>query len=182
MNYQTIDDVYSANAAIREKLKQTIASLTDTQLTARPDGEKWSVTELVEHISIVNQGITRICAKLLSKAEAAGALANGKVTISQDFTEKAEGSTQVKLEAPEMVHPTSGVSIDESFARLEGNHAALEDLRAKFEKFDGTQAKFPHPYFGDLSAHEWFVLSGGHEARHLRQIRKLVEKIALVAP
>lgn len=177
MNYQTIDEVYSANAAIREKLKQAIASLNETQLTARPDGEKWNVTELVEHISIVNEGLTRICSKLLSKAEAAGNLADGRVTISNEFAEKAEASTQVKLEAPEMVHPTSGSSIDESFARMDQTYTAVEELRAKFEKFDGTQAKFPHPYFGDLSAHEWLALSGGHEGRHLRQIRKLVEKI-----
>lgn len=177
MNYQTIDDVYSANAAIREKLKQTIGSLTEDQLTARPDGEKWTVTELVEHISIVNEGLTRICAKLLSKAEAAGNLSDGKVTISKDFADKAEGSTHIKLEAPEIVHPTASVSIDDSFARMDSNHEAIEALREKFKKFDGIQAKFPHPYFGDLSAHEWLVLIGGHEGRHLRQIRKLVEKI-----
>lgn len=177
MSYQTIDDVYSANAAIREKLKQTIGSLTETQLTARPDGEKWSVTELVEHISIVNEGVTRICAKLLSKAEAAGNLADGSLTVSKDFTEKAEEIAHIKLEAPEMVHPKAAASIEESYSKLDTNHAAVDDLREKFKKFDGTQAKFTHPFFGDLSAQEWLVLSGGHEARHIRQIRKLVEKI-----
>jgi len=43
-----------------------------------------------------------------------------------------------------------------------------------FETNDGNQNKFPHPYFGDLSAIEWLVLIGGHEVRHLRQIKGMI--------
>jgi hypothetical protein len=43
--------------------------------------------------------------------------------------------------------------------------------------FDGDTHKFPHPYFGPLSAVEWLVLLGGHEARHLQQIKNIAGKI-----
>ena len=182
MNYTSLEEVYAANDAIREKLKQTVTSLPADTLHARPEGEKWSIAEIVEHVSMVNAGVVRICGKLLSKAEADGKLSNGVLSISTEFIANATGSTDVKLEAPEMVQPVAGASVEESFGVLDTNHTALSALREKFEKFDGCDPKFPHPYFGDLSAQEWLALSGGHEFRHLRQIKRLIEKLALDGP
>lgn len=177
MEYKTIEEVYTANAAIRKKLKQTIGSLSARQLTHLPEDEKWTVTQLVEHVAIVNGGMSRICAKLLSKAEAAGLASDGSCTISNAFTEAGRSAVNTKFQAPEMVHPVNNLSIEDSFAKLDEAAAAFENLKEKFSKFDGAEAKFPHPYFGDLSAQEWLVLAGGHEARHISQIRKLAEKI-----
>ena len=72
MEYKTVDDVYAANTAIREKFKASFASLSEDQLNAKPEGEAWSVAQIVEHVAIVNGGALRICAKLLGKGEAAG--------------------------------------------------------------------------------------------------------------
>ena len=177
MEYKTIDDVYAANNSIREQLKQNIRSLSDQQMTALPDGEKWTIAQLVEHIAMVSEGMSRICAKLLSKAEADGRTSDGNLSMSSAFKDQAGQAATTKMEAPQMVQPTGAVSIDESFAKLDSSQAAFETLREKFQKFDGSEPKFPHPYFGDLSAQEWLVLSGGHEARHLRQIQKLAERI-----
>ena len=175
MNYTTLEEAFAANDAIRGKLKETVAALTEEQLDARPDGEKWSVKQIVEHVAMVNDGVVRICSKLLSKAEAAGHAATG-FSISSEFLEKAMGSADAKLEAPEIVRPGAAPLAD-SLAKLDAATETLKVLREKFEKFDGTDPKFPHPYFGDLSAQEWFVLSGAHEGRHLRQIRHIVEKL-----
>jgi len=175
MNYATLDEAYAANDAIRAKMKETVAALSDEQLDARPDGEKWSVKQIVEHVAMVNDGVARICSKLLSKAEAAGRPANG-FAMSVSFLEKAIGSADAKLEAPEIVHP-GGAPLADSLAKLDSATDVLKGLREKFEKFDGTEPKFPHPYFGDLSAQEWLVLGGAHEGRHLRQIRRITAKL-----
>lgn len=176
MNYQTLDEAYAANDAVRSKLKATVSALSEEQLNTRPDGEKWSVRQIVEHVAMVNDGAVRICTRLLSKAEEAGKRANG-FHVSNEFVEKGAGVVGVKLEAPEIVHPVAGASLADSLAKLDACSQAMRMLREKFEKFDGTEPKFPHPYFGDLSAQEWFVLSGAHEGRHLGQIRRILEKL-----
>jgi hypothetical protein len=179
MNYQTISDVYEANDRVREKLKAVAASVSDEQASARPDGEKWTVAELVEHIAIVNEGMIRISAKLLGKAQASGAAASdGSVRLSETFRQQAAGARESKFEAPEMVRPKGGVTIAESLARLDENRARLEELRALFETVDCSEFKFPHPAFGELSAHDWLALLGGHEARHIEQIGRILAKIA----
>ena len=177
MNYTSIEEVYAANDAIRGKFKQAVASVPPNKLDAHPEGEKWSVAQIVEHVSMVNEGVVRICAKLLSKAEADGRLSGGSFSMSPEFIENATRSIDVKLEAPEFVQPASGASVEASLGKLDTNQAALSDLREKFEKFDGCEPKFPHPYFGNLSAQEWLTLSGGHELRHLRQIKRILEKL-----
>jgi hypothetical protein len=177
MHYQSIDDIYAANDSIREKLKKMVSGLGDEQLSALPESEKWTLAQLVEHVALVNEGTTRICAKLLSKAEASGKTGDGRVNISDTFVRKGGEIATIKIDAPDFVQPKTGATIDESLAKLNSNQAVLEDLREKFKQFDGTEAKFPHPFFGDLSAQEWLVLSGAHESRHVKQIRALIEKI-----
>jgi hypothetical protein len=56
MNNQTIGDIYATNDKIREKTKRLVASLTDRQTSDLPEGEKWTIAEIVEHIAIVQDG------------------------------------------------------------------------------------------------------------------------------
>ena len=177
MNYETIDQIYDANKKIRERLKNLVSRLTETQITALPEDEKWTVAQIVEHISMVDEGSMKICAKLLKKAEAAGRISDGKVSISGNFLQKGKEIARMKVSAPEFVQPTGAKSITESLAKLDENTEQLKQLRGLFESFDGTDLKFPHPFFGDISAHEWLSLKGGHEMRHIKQIENVLAKI-----
>ena len=178
MNYETINDIYEGNNKIRTRLKDLVTSLTPEQLTALPDDEKWSVTQIVEHISMVDESTMRICAKLLKKAQEGGAAsADSRVVISDDFRQKGSEIAAIKVDAPSFVQPTGERSIEECIAKLDANSEQLEQLRSLFESVDGTQLKFPHPFFGEISAQEWLALKGGHEMRHIKQIERLLEKL-----
>src|SRR5215213_3358758 len=113
MNYQTISEIYEANDKIRAKLKGVVADLSDEQANTLPDGEKWTVKEFVEHISIVSEGATRIAAKLLREAKPKDGAADGKAYLSETFKEKIAGAGEAKFEAPERVRPTGTKSIAE---------------------------------------------------------------------
>ena len=177
MEYRSLDDIFAINEKLHQKLQLAVGSLTGEQAAALPEGEKWSVSQIVEHISLVEDGIYRICSKLLRKAEAAGQMNSGQVDLT-NFMKKAEVSMDAKLEAPEYVHPVNGRTIAESLELLDANMRRMSELKLQFEKYDGNAFKFPHPYFGDLSAVEWLTLSGGHKIRHVRQIEKLIQKAA----
>jgi uncharacterized damage-inducible protein DinB len=177
MNYQKISEIYEANAKIREKLKETVSGLTEEQANFLPEGEKWTAANLVEHIALVENGITRISAKLLAEAQAAGEKASGEAKISEEFLQKASWGRTQKFEAPERTHPTGNLTIAESLAKLDENRPKLEELRPLFETVECSDFKFPHPAFGDMSAHEWLALTGGHELRHIAQIKNLLRQI-----
>ena len=174
MNYQTIADVYAANDKIREQLKETVENLTDEQAGISPEGGKWTIAQLVEHVALVEEGMTRISAKLLNEAREQGKTADGSVKISEDFMRKAAGAREQKIEAPDRVQPKANLTIAESLAKIEENRKVLDALRPLFESVECSDHKFPHPAFGDLTAHEWLTLIGGHEARHIAQIRRIL--------
>lgn len=177
MNYQTIDEIYAANEKIYEKLKSLVSSLSDEQANFLPEDEKWTVAKIVEHISMVENSMMRICAKLLREAQAKGETSDGRANITTDFLEKLSGTRGHKFEAPEMVHPPGNQTIAESLTKMEETRKNLEEMRALFESVGCAEAKFPHPTFGALNANEWLALLGGHEMRHTQQIARLLEKI-----
>lgn len=172
MKYQTIEDVYAANDKIRARFLETIESLSDEQVNALPEGEKWTIAQLVEHVSIVEESMSKITYKLLKEARASGKASDGTVKFSDDFSQKSAESRNQKLVAPDRVHPTGSVSLADSLKKLEENRQKLYELKPLFETVDCSEHKFPHPSFGELTAHEWLALIGGHENRHLEQIKK----------
>jgi hypothetical protein len=172
MNYQTIEEVYAANDKIRARLLEVIGEISDEQAHALPDGEKWTIAQIVEHISIVEDGMGRISYKLLNEAKENGKSSDGKVLISHAFAEKAAGARAQKFEAPDRVRPTGNQTIAESIEKLKESRKRLYDLKPLFETVDCSEHKFPHPAFGELTAHEWLALVGGHEFRHLEQIKR----------
>jgi hypothetical protein len=126
---------------------------------------------------MVDEGTSKICAKLIRKAQEDGARAAQKLNVSDDFLNKSVEVRGLKITAPDRVQPTGSVSIGESLSRMDANRERWNELRSLFQEFDGDVAKFPHPFFGDISAVEWLIMAGGHEARHTEQIRKLLNKL-----
>ncbi|MCC6327104.1 MAG: DinB family protein [Acidobacteria bacterium] len=176
MQYSSISDIYEANTSVRTKLKQALASVNEQQAKVRPDGEDWSIAEVAEHVSIVGNGMYRICAKLLSKAEAAGQSSDVAIDLTT-FGARIGEIAEIKLEAPELVRPTGTKSIEESLASLDETENSFRALLPIFEKFPTDPAKFPHPYLGDMTAVEWLAMYGLHEGRHLTQIKNILKKM-----
>lgn len=172
-----INDIYETNDKTHEKLVETVSNLTDEQANRLPDGEKWTIANMVEHIAIVQDGMTRISGKLLTKAQSAGKTSDGSLILSESFAQKTAAARTQKLQSPDIAHPTGTQTIAASLAKMQETRAKLEDLRPLFESVECSDYKFPHPLMGDLTAHEWLALIGGHAARHLRQIENLLEKV-----
>ncbi len=173
-----IKDIYEYNKNIHEKTKQLAASLNEAQTAALADNEKWTVAHIFEHMAIVKDGMVKISAKLLNAAQAAGKTADGTAILSENFQTKAAEALKNKLEAPERVRPSGGQTIAESLAKMDETEVILKDLLPLFETVECSDFKFPHPFMGELSAHEWLTLVGRHEARHLMQIENILEKMA----
>ncbi|HEV8160621.1 MAG TPA: DinB family protein [Pyrinomonadaceae bacterium] len=180
MNNQTINDIYETNNEIREKTKQLVADLTDEQTAFLPESEKWTIAHIIEHIAIVQDGMAKISTKLLTQAQAAGKTADGAARLSENFVQKAAEAKTLKFQAPDRVHPSGNQTIEESLKKMDETREKLEELRPLFESVECSDFKFPHPFMGELTAHEWLTLVGGHEARHLRQIENMLEKSASI--
>jgi uncharacterized damage-inducible protein DinB len=177
MKYQTIAEIYSANQSIREKLRQTLLALTPEQVVFRSSRNDWTITEIVEHMAIVENGMVNIVSGLLQKATAENVENDGSANISEEFLKKTallSNRRERKAVAPERVLPTGRPSITESLSKMDENGKLLTHIRPRLETVNTQKFKFPHPFFGDLNATEWLALIGGHELRHIDQIEEIL--------
>ncbi len=108
----------------------------------------WSVLMTLEHLRIVNLA----CASIIRE------LSEGRVPSGKASTADVKPSPHVT----ESVLATYEASCDEVLAAV----AAAKDL--------DDPARFPHPWFGPMSARRWHVLAAVHLGLHRRQIEAIL--------
>ena len=169
MIYDTVDDVFAANKDVRRRLLARVERLEAARANASEGG--WTVTQIVEHLSIAEPRITNAIEGMLAPTEGNGDERQPFMRFSLDEqAEKARG----KIEAPEFLRP-KGLSLAEGLTRLKESRAALEALRPRFESADYSRV-LKHSAFGMLNAAQWLAFLGMHEERHLRQIERILGK------
>jgi hypothetical protein len=170
--YNSVADLYGAMDATRARLRDTLADLSPEQESLRDGEGRWSIGEVVEHLSILDTRIAGLAARFVEKAESEGALreqAGGDIgTI--DLSEFAARGAEEKYVAPELVRPAGSVAVSDSLARMDEARDALRLLQPRIEALDLSGHKYPHPAFGPLDLYHWLAVLALHEERHRRQI------------
>ena len=109
----------------------------------------WSVWMTLDHLRIVNGGITRTIASLGKGVTPPGKASTAAVKPSSSASASVAG-----------VHEKSCDTLLETAA-------AIPELK--------TAAKYQHPWFGPLNAEGWLALAGGHMEIHRVQIERILE-------
>jgi uncharacterized damage-inducible protein DinB len=182
MIYHSIAEIYEANDGARARLFRSVENLSEAEQTFHPAPGKWSIAEVLEHVSLVESNVVRLLRMFLRKAEAAGgARAEGEPFATVSIKEFVEQAATNKYQSPEAAVPSGSATIADSLARLDETRAALETLRPVVERLDCTQMLYPHPAFGPLNLYQWLAFMGVHQSRHRRQIEALKETLDAAA-
>lgn len=104
----------------------------------------WSLLMVLDHLRIVNQGITGVITEL-----GAGRVPTGKVSTAD--VKPAVGVTKEVI-----------IGFDLGCRDFIETAARIQDLK--------TSLRFPHPWFGPMDAATWHFMIGFHMKLHLRQI------------
>ncbi len=175
MSYESLSQIFDEMDQIHSNFYQRVEAFSDDEIAARPSPDVWSVGEIIEHVSLVEQSILKLINVLLMKAEAAGVAANADGSIEPISVEKiVERSSREKYQAPETACPTGNVSIADSVTRMRSVRESLEQIRPRLQKTDLSNVSYPHPAFGPMNLYEWLILLGIHERRHLAQIESII--------
>jgi hypothetical protein len=153
------------NKRIREEVLQSICGLTDEQLNERTGDGSWSIMQVLEHLFLIEQSITKSISKQLVNEESVPA-ENKPIHYAVDRSRK--------ITAPSFVTPS------EDYITLEDMKRKLTESRAELIKVVNEanpdlleQKSFPHPVFGLVSLKQWVPFIGFHEKRHLLQIEEI---------
>lgn len=156
----------------QRELEELVARTPDELWATKPAPERWSVSEIVEHLG----GAEGLLFGMLQQALAAPASADWALVEGGMSTENFLGMLQDrshKYQAPEPIQPKGGLTRAEALAKFAGARAvSAEFVRrttapVKKHLVDGPAGK--------MTAHQVLVLLGGHNLRHNAQIREALE-------
>lgn len=171
--HTTPGEIVDALDGARSALLDTSRDLTQAQLDSRPDPERWSIGENLDHLARVERGVASLLRKKLDEARAAGEPVAAPPQIATlDRFQIATNPRKVK--APDRVAPEHGVARDELLARLERGRAELRDAYDALADYDLTAHTFPHPALGEINLYQWVIFVAQHERRHLNQINSVL--------
>ena len=141
----------------------------------KPAPDRWSVAETLEHLSRVEEGITRLLALRLSEAGAAGLLQpeRDESPVAGSIDHALITDRRRRVTAGERVLPRGEMDAETALSALANSRAKLRDLLVANDGLALGVVSHPHPFLGPIDGYQWFVFIGSHEARHADQIREI---------
>ncbi|HLF82897.1 MAG TPA: DinB family protein [Blastocatellia bacterium] len=159
----------------REKLLQSVSGLSDAQLNHKGEETAWSVSDVLNHVSLVDEANAKLTSNMLKRARAKNLPPDPspEASVIHSMDEIFARMGAAKFQAPDFVAPHSHSPVDESLTRLK---ASRERMLANVEQLDGYDLSgltYPHPFAGELNTYQWVLMAGAHEARHASQINRM---------
>lgn len=181
MIYHSVAEVYTAKAAVLERLRRRTHGLTAEQVAFRPTESSWSIAGVAEHLTIVEGQMLKLTGSLLRRTEDAGKFSPGGI-VEIHLEEIAERGRREKFTTYDAAVPTGTVGMDASLHRLTEIETELRRLEPRLSAVDLSFASFPHAIFGPLTLGQWLGFLVLHEERHLGQIESILVMPGLMAP
>jgi hypothetical protein len=173
MIYHTIADILAANEQAQALFMAAVSNLTEAQADFRPDEDQWTIAEIVEHVSIIDNNFLRLTHKLLKEAESAPKSPKTDLNLGHTSLDENGHQHPGPLQAPDRVRPQGGARIEDSLAKMRASLAGFAKIQSRLEAVDLSEQMFAHPFLGPINAYQWMVLLGEHEDRHRGQIERL---------
>jgi hypothetical protein len=143
--------------------------LSSAQLTFKPGPDRWSIAEVIEHLTIVEQWIQRGLFDQFTSAPAPDPKRDVAAIDSMLMTQMPDRTTKAK--APEFAQPTGKGSPAETIQKFTGARTATTQFSKSQSDLRGHIMQ--HPFFGPLDGYQWLIMIAAHTERHAKQIAEV---------
>jgi hypothetical protein len=143
-----------------------LAGVDDRDWTTRPEPDQWSMSEVLEHVTIANRGL----AARLDRLQALDA--------PPDITDEEMPYLFYRgAEPPEVARPTgTWTVVDDAVEQLRTSAGALLAW-AEATTVDLRSHGLPHPVFGVLDGAQWLRFAAVHTWRHRAELQTVRHSI-----
>ena len=168
-----LEQVFARLDRSRASLGAAVDGVPASVRETRPAPDRWSVAEVIEHLSIVERMFSDRIARALEARSAALDRETEERAALPEGVETRMADRVNKRNAPDVAQPKGALPCAAAWAIVQDGH---ERLRAALGRTDGLalgQVTLDHPFFGSLTIYQWIELIAAHEARHTEQIREI---------
>ena len=163
----------------RRGVHEAVAAVPPELRGRKPAPERWSVAEVVEHLSMIEQRVAALLTMHVTSARANGV---GPDTETSSVVASFVNPENVidrakKIVAPKQVTPTGTIDTTAGTEALDRAHAAMV---ASLQNANGVSLQNivqAHPVLGPLNMYHYIVALGLHDARHAAQIREIGQSL-----
>jgi hypothetical protein len=175
-----IQELIDYLAEHRRRLHEAVASVPPSLRERKPAPDRWSVAEVVEHVSLVEQSVAALLTRKVTAARANGVGPDPDMSsiISTYADPNAVVDRSRKFSAPALVHPTGSVGTTAGTEALVQAHAAMVSSLQNANGVNLAPLTATHPALGLLNMYHWVVALALHDDRHAAQIREIVQSFA----
>jgi uncharacterized damage-inducible protein DinB len=152
----------------REGLRHAVEVVPADAREQRLGEERWSVAEILEHLSLVEGSVTRLLGRLAADPGAADLPGN---VISLDLAALVDRSRPIA--AIDSTLPSGALTWRQAWDELTDRRRELLRLVTSVDGIVLHRVRAPHSVFGLLDGVDWIRFVEGHEARHTAQILEI---------
>ena len=157
--------------SVHKKLINTIAPLDARLYSERPGENEWSVAEIVHHLCLVEDRVTK-------ELEAAIGREPRRVGLLRRFMPTSIVSLRLlRVKSPKAVTPLDAPGFDVALANFNRARESLKTLCATHGEERFRNLVFTHPFLGEIDGVATISFVGYHEQRHYKQIREVLRKL-----
>jgi DinB superfamily len=156
-------------------LESVLTGIEDEFCARKPTTGGWSITEIVEHLVIIEERIPRFLQRKLPEQELALQSANARVHDSK-LVERV--ISMGKAQAPESTKPTGRYRSCRQALDAFGaaRQRTLAYIRSVPPELRGRL--LPHPMLGPIDGSQWLLFLAAHTQRHTQQINEVKAALA----
>lgn len=157
--------------SVHQKLIDTVSPLDSKVFAARPSDDEWSVAEIVQHLSLVEE-------RVVKDLEHAIAAEPQRLEFLRRLVPTFIVSSRLlRVKAPKAVNPTVVPEKNDGVDNFNRARQSLKDLCDAHGRRRFRQIVFNHPFLGRIDGVATVSFVAYHEQRHLKQIREVLKKL-----
>jgi Protein of unknown function (DUF1569) len=141
------------------------------ECAVRRDPDKWSVVEIVEHLTRAYSGTAKGFERCVEKGAPLATTASIKQRVQQ-FALINLGYFPEGRQAPKHIIPTGELDLGAVVGAVRRDLARLDDSASKAKQALGSGKMLDHPLLGALTVGQWLKFHVVHTQHHAKQISR----------
>ena len=155
----------------RTDLERSVAGLDDELCSANPAASGWSITQIIEHLIIIEKRVLLLLQTKLPEQESVSD-ASAPQRKDTELVDQVR-SRATRINAPEVTQP-SGQYLSCHDALAAFNAARQRTLAYAVSTPQYLRGRLlPHPILGPIDGCQWLLAVGAHTQRHVQQIEEI---------
>jgi len=160
-------------------LRAAVDAVPPPLRSRKPAADRWSVAEVLEHLSLVEQRIANMAAAQI-QAGRTGGLGPDTNTVGtlESFDAHRVVDRSRRLIAAEATLPHQGLDEPAAWAALVEARDAVRTAILGGDGLNLGELVIPHSVMGHMNLYHWVAFIGAHELRHAAQIREIAAQLS----